>query len=105
MCGMASIILDTMKASSKNIQKKIMVHFSPQILRLALSVYTRSKVGYEELHNSSLEVLPAPSTIACLKSKLWTTDSVCPNIYQWFYDQSVQYILEADQEARSCNVQ
>jgi len=93
---MASIILDTMKASSKKFKKDKGVCFSPQILRIALSVYTRLKVGYEELCNSSMEVLPAPSTIACLKSKLWTTDGICPNIYQWFYDQSVQYIPEAD---------
>jgi len=63
---------------------------------LALSVYTRLKAGYEELCQSSIEVFPSQSTLVCLKSNIRTSDGICPAIYQWFFDDSIQHIPESE---------
>ncbi len=68
------------------------IRFSPRILRMALSVYVRSPVGYEELKKSSLEIFPSCSTIARMKQKMNTKDGICPRIYQWFFDEKIRHL-------------
>jgi len=94
---MATALLQQIQANSNKIAKKEKsVRFSPKILRVALSLYTHSKVGYEELRNSSIEVMPSASTLACIKSKMKTSDGTFPKMYQWFYDDTICHIPNAD---------
>jgi len=94
---MASLFLEQMQANSKKITEKDKTkRFSPQILWLALAVYTRSPIGYEELCKSSIEVMPSQSTLAHLKSQMQTTDGICPEIYQCFYNDTVHHIPELE---------
>jgi len=66
----ASLLLEQMRANCMTILEKGKgACFSPRMLWLALSVYTRLKVGYEELRQSSIEVFPSQSTLDRLKSK------------------------------------
>jgi len=91
------VILEQMQSNAKKITKKEKgVRFSPRILRMALSIYTRSKVGYEEMRKTSIEVMPSPATLNRLKSKLQTSDGYCPRMYQWFFDETVSHIPEQD---------
>jgi len=97
-CGdFASVILEQMQSNAKKITKNEKgVRFSPRILRMALSIYTRSKVGYEEMRKASVEVMPSPATLNRLKSKMKTTDGTCPITYQWFFDDTVCKIPELE---------
>ena len=93
---MATALLQQIQANINKIAKKEKgVRFSPKILRVALSLYTRSKVGYEELQNSSIEVMPSASTLAHIKSKMKTCDGTFPKMYQWFYDDTICHIPDA----------
>jgi len=80
----------------ENNKKEKGVRFSPCVLHMALAIYTQSKVGYEELRKSSIDVMPSASTLACIKSKMQTTDGICPKTYQWFYDNTVCQIPDQD---------
>jgi len=94
---MASALVNQIQTSIHKIAKTEKgVRFSPKILRVALSLYTRSKVGYDELWNSSIEVMPSSSTLAHIKSKMKMTDGTCPKMYQWFYDDTISHIPDAD---------
>jgi len=94
---MATALLQQIQANSNKIAKKEKgVRFSPQILHVALSLYTRSKVGYEELWNSSIEVMPSASTLACIISKMKTSDATFPKMYQWFYNDTIHHIPDTD---------
>ena len=55
------------------------VRYSPQIMKLALSLWTRSKKSYKILFDSKLLVLPNPRTLHYIKRKNLATEKVVDN--------------------------
>ena len=50
--------------------KKSQLRFSPRVLRLALSLYMRSKKGYEVFRNQSITILPSESMLQKIQQKM-----------------------------------
>lgn len=61
--------------------KKNGLRFNSDLVRLALTSYLRSKKGYKELQEKSIEVLPSPQTMARLKKDLMCEEGHCPKVY------------------------
>ena len=90
--------VDEIKDFSENIMNEIVsmgkkcvgndkaVRYSPQIMKLALSLWTRSKKSYKILFDSKLLVLPNPRTLHYIKRKNLDTEGNNPETYSRLAD-------------------
>ena len=86
----ASTILEQMT----NLKKKLnnndkQLRFSPTIMRMALSLWSKSNSAYRELLESSLLILPSESTLKENRNNLSVHEGYCPKKYSTFYDEFV----------------
>ena len=90
--------IDEIKLFSENVMNEIIsmgkkcvgndkaVRYSPHIMKLALSLWTRSKKGYKIMFDSKLLVLPNPRTLHNIKRKNLATEGNCPETYSRLAD-------------------
>lgn len=65
------------------------IRFSAPLLRMALSLWTRSKKGYEELKETSQLILPCSRSMRRLQKKMRVKEGIHPPVYGWFFDEHV----------------
>ena len=66
------------------------LNFHQQIMRMALSLWSKSNSTYRELLESNLLILPSESILKKKRQKLSVHEGYCPNIYSTFYDEFVK---------------
>jgi len=97
---LASVIMEQMKANAMKLNNNDKgIRFSPQILRMTLSLYIRSPVGYREFKESSLMIFPSERTMERMIAKMRMTDGVCPKTYQWLYDETISAMHDDREKA------
>jgi hypothetical protein len=69
-------------------QKK-QVRFSPRMLRLAMSLWMRSKSTYNDLWEHSLAIMPSVSLLKSIQKGMRVNEGHCAQIYGWFHDSYV----------------
>jgi hypothetical protein len=68
---------------------KSRVRFSPRMMRLAMSLWMRSKKGYEAFREHSIMIMPSVSLLKSMQKGMRMNEGKCAKIYGWFYDTHV----------------
>jgi hypothetical protein len=69
--------------------QKTQVRFLPRMLRLAMSLWMRSKSGYDDLREQSVAIMPSASLLKKIQQGMRVNEGHCAKIYGWFHDSYV----------------